>query len=124
MDKHVRDCVVTGFESLIAGLSLPDANDRHVLAAAIRCRASVIVTFNESDFPPDILAPFEIEAQHPDEFVTHLLDLSPGTVCAAVKRQRKNLKRQAKSVEEFLDVLSRQKLPETVSQLRQFTELI
>lgn len=47
------------------GLALLDANDRHVLVAAIRSGASVIVTFNQTDFPIDALAPFGIEAQQP-----------------------------------------------------------
>lgn len=53
---------MTGYESLIAGLVLPDADDRHVLAAAIRCNASVIVTFNRKDFPEEALLPYGIEA--------------------------------------------------------------
>lgn len=63
MDKHVPDALVTGYESLIRGLQLPDANDRHVLAAAIRGRADVIITENLKDFPAEILAPFGIKAQ-------------------------------------------------------------
>ena len=52
MNKAVPDCLVAGFESLEAGLtSLPDADDRHVLAAAIHCGAQEIVTFNLRDFP-------------------------------------------------------------------------
>jgi hypothetical protein len=35
MNKAVADCLVTGYEHLIDQLSLPDPNDRHVLAAAI-----------------------------------------------------------------------------------------
>lgn len=124
MNSHVRDCLVTGYESLIDGLRLPDANDRHVLAAAIRTRAHVVVTFNVGDFPKDVLAPLGIEAQHPDEFVTHLLDLSPGLVCAAVKHQRESLKNPPKTVDELLDALARQRLPETVTRLGQFRDLI
>ena len=48
MDRAIPDALVTGHEDLIAGLTLPDPDDRHVLAAAIRCNASVIVTCNES----------------------------------------------------------------------------
>ena len=50
MDRAIPDGLVTGHEVLIEGLTLPDPGDRHVLAAAIRCHASVIVTFNERDF--------------------------------------------------------------------------
>lgn len=124
MDSHVRDCLVTGFEPLIEGLALPDPNDRHVLAAAIRTRAGVIVTFNLDDFPNDYLGQFGIAAQHPDEFITHLIDLSPGAVCAAVKRQRESLQNPPKSVTELLDALSRQSLPETVMRLDEFRHLL
>jgi predicted nucleic acid-binding protein len=51
MDLAVPDALVTGHETLIESLALPDPDDRHVLAAAVRCGASVIVTFNEKDFP-------------------------------------------------------------------------
>lgn len=63
MDQAVADALVTGHEPLIEGLKLPDPNDRHVLAAAIQCHASVIVTFNQKDFPASALDPFGIEAQ-------------------------------------------------------------
>jgi hypothetical protein len=56
-------------------VDLLDPDDRHVLAAAIRCTASVIVTFNERDFPSAILLPFGIEAQHPDLFIDNLYAL-------------------------------------------------
>lgn len=124
MNSHVRDCLVTGYEDLIEGLELPDPDDRHVLAAAIRTRASVIVTFNLSDFPNDYLAKFGLEAQHPDEFITHLLDLNPAAVCGAAKRQRAALMNPPKNVDEFLDALAHQHLPETVNRLREFGELI
>lgn len=92
MDRSVPDCLVTGYKGLIDTLSLPDADDRHVLAAAIRSQAGVIVTYNLKDFPAEALMPYGVEAQHPDEFVGHLFDLAPGTVCAAVRDQRSALK--------------------------------
>src|SRR5712691_5675823 len=67
MNEAVRDCLVAGYEDLIASLSLPDPDDRHVLAAAIRASADVIVTYNLTDFPAAMLARFDIEAQHPDD---------------------------------------------------------
>src|SRR5215510_13809953 len=69
MDEAVRDCLVTGYEDLIDSLTLPDADDRHVLAAAIRAGAGVIVTYNLADFPAETLVRFAIEAQHPDDFL-------------------------------------------------------
>src|SRR5438270_12260865 len=80
MNEAVRDCLVTGYEDLIESLSHPDPDDRHVLAAAIRAGAAVIVTYNLKDFPAETLARFDIEAQHPDDFLVSLLDQAPGVV--------------------------------------------
>lgn len=124
MNAHVRDCLVTGYEDLIPGLRLPDPDDRHVLAAAIRADADVNVTYNLDDFPRDSLDTWGIEAQHPDPFIRLLLDLAPPTVCAAAKRQRESLKNPPKTVDEFLAVLERHGLAETVSELRRNAQLI
>ena len=69
MDTKVRDRLVEGYEYLIPGLALPDEEDRHAPAAAIRSRSSVIVTFNLKDFPAAMLDEYKVEAQHPDEFI-------------------------------------------------------
>jgi hypothetical protein len=124
MNIHVRDCLVTNYEDLIPSLTLPDPDDRHVLAAAIQGRADVIVTFNLADFPLDALARYGIEARHPDDFIVHLLDLAPGSVCAAVKRQRENLRNPPKSAEELLATFESQSLPQTVARLRAFIDLL
>lgn len=120
MDLHATDALVTGYEDLIPGLQLPDPDDRHVLAAAIRGQADVIVTMNLRDFPPDVLGPFGIEAQHPDEFVLSLLDLSPGAVMAAAETHRQSLKNPAKNMIEYLETLDRQGLTQTASALRKY----
>jgi len=124
MDRHGGACLVTGYESLIPTLTLPDPDDRHVLAAGIRAGANVIVTANLSDFPAEILSKYGIEAQHPDEFINHLLDLAPHVVCGAAKRQRESLKNPPKTVDEYLESLERQGLAQTVARLKQFAELI
>lgn len=117
MNAAIPAATVTEYESLIEGLVLPDVNDRHVLAAAIRSSASVIVTFNQTDFPVDALAPFGIEAQHPDEFVEYLFDLDPAAVIAAAQRQRAELKSPPMDVDRYLDNLLRQGLVQTVKSL-------
>jgi predicted nucleic acid-binding protein len=91
MDAHVRDAKVTGYESLIDTLALPDPDDRHVLAAAILCGADAIVTFNLRDFPEELLKPYGIDALHPDEFLT---------------------------------ILQKQQLPQTVSKLKEYAEFL
>ena len=117
MDKAIPDGLVTDHEVLIAGLALPDPDDRHVLAAAIRCNASVIVTFNERDFPQAALSPFGIEAQHPDLFIENLFDLDPAAVVAAAQRQRAQLKNPPMDVDHYIDVLLRQGLVQTAKSL-------
>jgi hypothetical protein len=124
MNRHVMDALVTGYDKLIPGLTLPDPDDRHVLAAAIVAGAGAIVTYNLKDFPADALGPHGIEAQHPDDFITHLLDLDIAAVCAAVQRHRGSMKNPPKTVEEYLDTLSRMQLPKTVAALREYQELI
>jgi hypothetical protein len=117
MDRAIPDALVTGYEAIAENLRLPDPGDRHVLAAAIRCGASVIVTFNEKDFPADALEPFGIEAQHPDLFVDNLFDLDPAAVIAAAQRQRRQLKNPPMTVDAYLDVLLRQGLAQTTQAL-------
>jgi hypothetical protein len=91
MDRAVRDCLVTGYEPLIPTLSLPDANDRHVLAAAIAGECDVIATKNLEHFPERVIAPAGIAALHPDEFLRHHLDLAPRPFCDAVHKVRGRL---------------------------------
>jgi predicted nucleic acid-binding protein len=119
MDANVRDALVTGFESLIPSLSLPDENDRHVLAAAVRCSADVIVTFNLKDFPSDYLSTFDLEAQHPDDFILYLLDLYPVQVCSAAEKVRQRLRTPVMNHEDYLSNLLRQGLPQTVSRINE-----
>jgi predicted nucleic acid-binding protein len=124
MDQAIPDACVSGYEKLIEGLTLPDVDDRHVLAAAIRCNASVIVTFNQKDFPDETLGPFGIEAQHPDEFVDNLFDLDPAAVVAAAQRQRKQLKTPPMDVGTYLDLLMRQGLTQSSKALTDYRAML
>lgn len=124
MNAHVRDCLVTGYESLIPELHLPDPDDRHVLAAAIRAGADVIVTANLTDFPSEALRHYGVDAQHPDDFIVALLEVAPQAVCEAARRQRESLKNPPLTVESYLASLERQGIPRTVAALRGFAESI
>ena len=124
MDQAVPDCLVTGYESLIDSLVLPDPDDRHVFAAAVRCGAQVIVTFNRKDFPAEHLAPYGIEAMHPDVFLEHQLDLHRGLVIRTAKQHRASLKNPSRSAHEYLDTLSAQGLVVTADLLREFVDLL
>jgi hypothetical protein len=124
MNTHARDALVAGYEGLIESLTLPDPDDRHVLAAAIHAGADVIVTFNLADFPPHKLARHGIEAQHPDTFLSWLLATAPDDFCTATKLQRASLKDPPKSIPEFLTTLEAMRLPQTAAGLRAFADRI
>lgn len=124
MNAHVDDCLVSGHEGLIPSLSLPDPDDRHVLAAAIVGRCDVIVTFNHKDFPALVLQPFGVETQDPDSFLLFQLDLAPGMFLKAVRKHRSRLKNPPLSQEHYLETLLRQGLPQLVQALKTFTDQI
>ncbi|HZL49861.1 MAG TPA: hypothetical protein VFC37_02825 [Terracidiphilus sp.] len=115
---NAPDALVIGYESLIPSLNLPDEKDRHVPAAAIQSKASVIVTNNLKDFPPEVLQEFEIEAQCPDEFVMNLLDLAAEDVYEAAEAHRLSLKNPPKTIAEYLNTLESHGLVRTVAELR------
>ncbi|KAB7627601.1 PIN domain-containing protein [Alkalilimnicola sp. S0819] len=124
MNEAVPDCLVEGHEPLIDGLTLPDPDDRHVLAAAIRAGAQLIVTANLKDFPAKVLDGFGIEAVHPDRFVEQQMDLHEGVVVAAAKQQRAALRNPPVEATDFLDLLAAQGLVVTADRLRAFQQFI
>ena len=72
----ISDCLVSDYAHLVRTAEIPDPDDRHVLAAAIRARAQVIVT-DDRDFDEASLEPHDLVAQNPDDFLTDLCDLNP-----------------------------------------------
>lgn len=74
MNEAIPGALVTGYKTLIPHLMLPDPDDRHVLAAAIRSGAQTIVTFNLAHFPRQALDPYRLDALHPDELIAYLID--------------------------------------------------
>ena len=117
MNQEVLECLVTGYEHHIAALTLPDPNDRHVLAAAIEAKADIILTFNLNDFPAASLHPHGIKAQHPDNFILQLVEQFTDRTIATVKKLRGSLKKPPKSPNEYLATLNQCKLSETAEAL-------
>jgi len=105
MDRVSEDCLVTGYEKHIPTLTLPGPDDRHVLAAAIEAKSSVIVTFNLSDFPASVLRQFGVRAMHPDKYLTALLEDVPDLFLMGLKDHRASLRNPPKAVEEYLETL-------------------
>lgn len=120
MNEAVLDCLVTGYEGMADHLSLPDEGDRHVVAAAIRCHAALIITKNTKDFPDDVLSPLGIQAEHPDQFVSDLLDLEPGMVVDSMRNVRARLRNPVLSAEDFLASLAKEGLLQTYARLSQY----
>lgn len=124
INNAVEDCLITGYEHIIEGLKLPDPDDRHVLAAAIRAGAAAIVTMNLKDFPDNVLSEFEVFAQHPDDFILDLADLEPPILERVAKEQRANLCNPSVSAKEFVANIRRQGLPGVADFLEKRIDLI
>ena len=111
MDENIDDANVSGYAPLIETITLPDADDRHVLAAAIHCGARIIVTANLRDFPAKTLAHHDIEARHPDAFILGLLTESSDEVIDSLRELRGDLANPPMTASELLAALARQGLP-------------
>ena len=96
---------------------MPDPDDRHVLAAAIHAGAASIVTFNLKDFPAERLAPFGVEAVHPDRFVAALISERCPDLLHAFKTIRARLKRPPYSPRDLIAELRGQGLPTAAGML-------
>ena len=105
MNQTMTDAVVSGYEARIPALRLPDANDRHVLAAAMEARAPVIVTFNLSDFPDAVLRTYGVEAVHPDDFLLELFDEDSALFLRAVQTHRASLRNPPKDAAGYVQTL-------------------
>jgi hypothetical protein len=111
MDRAFDDACVRGWEPLVQGIALPDEDDRHVVAAALRGQADLIVTANLSDFPASSLEPLGLEAQGPDDFLLNQLDLDPDVVIRVLHAQAAATQRPAITFDALVDQLIRCGVP-------------
>ncbi|MYM69329.1 PIN domain-containing protein [Pseudoduganella sp. FT55W] len=120
MNQAIDGSLVEHFEHLIDSITLPDPDDRHVLAAAIACQATTIVTFNIRDFgqPP------AITILHPDDFCTGLYAREPEIAVAAIQALRRRLRRPSKTAQQLIETYERHGLPKTSRILRANTALL
>ncbi len=117
MARSFPDALVTGYESLVEVMT-NDAKDRHVLAAAVRAGAEVLVTFNMSDFTEPACKPYDITAVHPDEFLLDQLDLYPGVTVEVLREQAASYHREPTTVAGVLVRLERAGVPRFAAEVR------
>lgn len=123
METAFQDAVVTGYEMLMPGLGpLPDPADAHVIAAAVKTRASVIVTENIKHFPELILTPLDLEAKTVDAFLADTIGLDTGRAVAAIRRMRMRFKKPELSAEALLLQMEARGLTQTVDALKGYVE--
>jgi predicted nucleic acid-binding protein len=124
MNRFGNDWEVPAYDYLIPDLPLSDLDDRHVLAAAIAGKASVIVTLNLSDFPASVLSGYGIRALSPDVYAAELLELEPDRFLQAVREHRASLKSPPKSPAEYLIALEITGLTKVARRLQEYREEI
>jgi predicted nucleic acid-binding protein len=117
MERAVPEARVTGFEALMLTLTLPDPDDRHVLAAAVTGGATHLLTFNLKDFPAEVVERFGIQVVGPDAWLLDLLAEWPDEVLDAVTALSEALSRPALSVDQLLQALKHLGLPESAQKL-------
>lgn len=119
MCDAVPGCLVINHMTLVETLDLPDPADRHVLAAAIRAKAEMIITDNLKDFPEESLRPHRVVALSADEFVIRVIRAAPLPVAHLVEQQAADLKNPPCPVKKLLQKLEQQGLPRSASLLTQ-----
>ena len=117
MREHFPEALVKGYEPLIETLELPDADDRHVLAAAIRCSAQYIVTDNLDDFPAETLGRFGLEAVDADVFLSRTFDLYPSEALGVLRILREAYSNPPFTPSEFVRDLTVKGLPRLASRM-------
>jgi predicted nucleic acid-binding protein len=116
MQRSFPDAEVRGYQPLVGAMTC-DPKDRHVLAAAVRGDAEVLVTFNVRDFPPESVEPYDITLVNPDDFLLDQLDLYPGVTLAALRAQAESYKTPAMSIEELLGHLAAAGVPKFAAEV-------
>ena len=110
MDQALPNALVSSYRGHIGAITLPDTNDRHVMAAGIASRASVILTWNLRHFPAKELKKHGLTGQTPDAFLVDLYDKAPDETIASLANARRNLNKTRVSAADFIGVLKSQKL--------------
>ncbi|MBV8698199.1 PIN domain-containing protein [Bradyrhizobium sp.] len=110
MNDALPTAMVSGYEEHVPKVILPDSKDRHVVAAAINAKASLILTWNLRHFPEHELEKLGLRGMTPDEFLSGLFDKVPDLVVGSLANARQNLSKSRVSGSDFIGILENQKL--------------
>lgn len=116
-DRAFPDAFVQNYEGIIPNLELPDPKDCHVLAAAIKINANVIVTNNLKDFPAEYLQTFELSVKSADDFLTDIIDLNVQVSIQAFREMVLNKKKPKMDEFAVLDQLRGSGVTDTANYL-------
>jgi hypothetical protein len=121
MNDALPHATVTGYRAHLEAITLPDPDDRHVVAAAITAGGSVILTWNLRDFPTKELKKHGLVRGTPDAFLTDLYEKVPELTLASLANARRNLSKTHISAPDFIDILKNQKLTQLAARVAKRT---
>jgi hypothetical protein len=115
VNEAFPDALVENYEPLIETLKLPDINDNHVLAAAIKTNANLIITNNLKHFPIEYLSAFGLSVKAADDFFTDIIDLNQETSINAFRDLVLNKKNPPLDEYQVLDIFRKNGLIDTAN---------
>ena len=123
MEEAFEDAMVIDYEQFLSvGAELPDKDDAHVLAAALKTQTAILVTENLKDFPAEILTPLNLEARTADAFIADTIALDPGRAVAAIRKMRERFKKPEKTSAQLLLDMEAQGFHETAGILQPYVD--
>ncbi|MGO1543406.1 MAG: PIN domain-containing protein [Gulosibacter sp.] len=117
LERYFQDAMVSGYDDLVPTMT-NSQKDRHVLAAAVRGGAEVLVTFNLTDFPEASVQPFDLDVVHPDDFLLDQLDLYHAPTLRTLVELVNGYDSPAMTLDDFLLALTRAGVPRFVDAAR------
>lgn len=123
MNQACPDAMVSKYDDLISSVKLKDEDDKHVVAAALKCNANVIVTHNLKDFPNLYLETIGLTAAGPDTFIADVIDLSPDRCCDTFREMLLTKNKPPYEESEYLEIFRNNGLKETAKELRKYLEI-
>ncbi|WP_420551133.1 PIN domain-containing protein [Litorivicinus lipolyticus] len=124
METAFPEASVADYTPLISLIELPDVNDRHVVACAIKTKASVIVTENLKDFPIHVLAPYDLFAIGIDDFIADTIDLAPIDAVTAIRLMRARFRNPKLTPNELMVRIEKIGLTQTASLLERYADFL